>query len=328
MNTGDRLKQSTGDREAMWPNALPVSLRQYDQWVCWTTQERGGKATKVPLDPTSVSGGYASTADPATWGSFDAALQRATAPDVDGIGFVFTTEDPFVGVDLDDCRDESGLSDEAVEIVTRLHSYTEISPSGTGLHVLVRGELPEGPRRKGAIEAYDDARYFTMTGERLAGTPREISERSGPLQRVHEQFLSDSSSGDETGVTTQPATDSATEMTGRVGLDFGAIERVSLDDVTLLEKAHDAENGEKFGRLWRGETSGYDSHSEADMALCCLLAFWTGRDPQRVDELFRRSGLLRAKWDDVHYADGSTYGEVTVERACRRVEDEYQADAT
>jgi primase-polymerase (primpol)-like protein len=316
MNTGDRLKHATSDREAMRPNAVPVSLRQYDQWVCWTTQERSGKATKLPLDPTSVSGAYASTADPATWGSFDAALQRATAPDVDGIGFVFTTEDPFVGVDLDDCREETGLSDEAIEIITRLHSYTEVSPSGSGLHILVRGTLPEGPRRKGGVEAYDDARYFTMTGERLAGTPREINERPGPLRRVHERFLADESADDS------PVDDSEI-ATGRVGLTIDQPAATALDDETLLEKAHDAENGEKFARLWRGDTTGYDSNSEADMALCCLLAFWTGRDSQRTDKLFRRSGLLRAKWDEVHYADGSTYGEKTVDRACKRVGETY-----
>ncbi|MFC5368584.1 hypothetical protein [Salinirubrum litoreum] len=308
----------------MRPNALPVSLRQYDQWVCWTTQERGGKVTKVPLDPTSVSGAYASTADSATWGSFDSALQRATASDVDGIGFVFTSDDPFVGVDLDDCRDETGLSDDAVEMVTRLHSYTEISPSGSGLHVLVRGSLPEGPRRKGGVEAYDEARYFTMTGERLAGTPREIAARAGPLRRVHDRFLAASTSREEMDVRAQTAEDLPTERAGRVGLDLDTIGTVRLDDETLLRKAHDAQNGEKFARLWRGDTTGYDSHSEADMALCCLLAFWTGREPSRVDGLFRQSGLLRTKWDEVHYGDGSTYGEVTVDRACRRTSEVYR----
>jgi primase-polymerase (primpol)-like protein len=124
-------------------------------------------------------------------------------------------------------------------------------------------------------------------------------------------------------VTAQPPEGSLADETSRVGLDFDAMERVSLDDETLLEKAHDAENGAKFGRLWRGDTSGYDSHSEADMALCCLLAFWTGRDPRRIDELFRRSGLLRKKWDETHYADGSTYGEKTVARACRQTSETY-----
>ena len=76
-----------------------------------------------------------------------------------------------------------------------------------------------------------------------------------------------------------------------------------------------ASNGAKFERLWKGNTGGYDSQSEADMALCNLLAFWTGGDQTRIDELFRQSGLLREKWDEVHYADGSTYGEKTIERA-------------
>jgi primase-polymerase (primpol)-like protein len=155
-----------------------------------------------------------------------------------------------------------------------------------------------------------------MTGERLAGTPREINERSGPLRRVHERFLADESAGDQSSGESEIAT-------ARVGLNIDQSAVTALDDETLLEKAHDAENGEKFARLWRGDTAGYDSNSEADMALCCLLAFWTGRDPQRVDELFRRSGLLRTKWDDVHYADGSTYGEKTVERACQRTTEAY-----
>lgn len=76
-----------------------------------------------------------------------------------------------------------------------------------------------------------------------------------------------------------------------------------------------ATNGAKFERLWNGNTAGYESHSEADMALCCLLAFWTGGDATQMDRLFRQSGMYRGKWDEVHYADGSTYGEKTVERA-------------
>ncbi len=76
-----------------------------------------------------------------------------------------------------------------------------------------------------------------------------------------------------------------------------------------------ASNGAKFERLWKGNTGGYDSQSEADMALCNMLAFWTGGDQPWMDDLFRQSGLLRDKWDDVHYADGSTYGEKTIERA-------------
>ncbi|MEF8824842.1 MAG: hypothetical protein V5A27_00620, partial [Halapricum sp.] len=90
---------------------------------------------------------------------------------------------------------------------------------------------------------------------------------------------------------------------------------VEMEDEQLLSKARNAKNGEKFARLWRGNTSGYESQSEADMALCSLLAFWTGGDHDRIDRLFRESGLMREKWDEVHFSDGSTYGEKTVERA-------------
>jgi putative DNA primase/helicase len=90
---------------------------------------------------------------------------------------------------------------------------------------------------------------------------------------------------------------------------------VDLEDDELLRKARNASNGAKFDRLWNGNTPGYDSHSEADMALGCLLAFWTGGNRSQMNQLFQQSGLLREKWDEVHYADGSTYGEKTIERA-------------
>jgi primase-polymerase (primpol)-like protein len=97
-----------------------------------------------------------------------------------------------------------------------------------------------------------------------------------------------------------------------------------LEDGDLLQKAKTAANGEKFEQLWRGSTSGYESHSEADMALCSLLAFWTGGDERQVDRLFRDSGLMREKWDEVHFADGSTYGEKTIERAIAGTSEFYE----
>ena len=99
---------------------------------------------------------------------------------------------------------------------------------------------------------------------------------------------------------------------------------VDLTDEKLLEKARNAANGEKFERLWRGDISSYESHSEADMAFCCLLAFWTGGDEKWMDELFRQSELLRPKWDEQHFTNGDTYGEHTVERAINGVSDFYE----
>lgn len=108
------------------PNALPVDLRSRPQWVCCASRERGDKQTKVPLDP--VGRAFASTADPEAWGTFEEVLSTATRPDVSGIGFVFTSDDPYVGVDLDDCRDpESGAFDEDAISISRLCSHTQRS---------------------------------------------------------------------------------------------------------------------------------------------------------------------------------------------------------
>ncbi|MFD1514096.1 hypothetical protein [Halomarina rubra] len=280
---------------------LPASLLEYDQWLCWRSEEREGAPTKVPIDPNT--GRFASTTDPATWTSFSDARTYATGGDVDGIGFVFTDEDPLVGVDLDHCRvtETETIHEWAQKIIDRLDSYTEISPSGTGIHVLVRGSLPEEGNRSGNVELYESARFFTVTGARVDGTQSEIRERTEAIAAVHREHIPSS-----TTQTTQNAAEPPAAQ-GTAG--------ESLDDTELIERAQQAANGQKFNRLWSGSIAGYDSHSEADMALCSMLAFWSGGDATQIDRLFRDSGLYRGKWDEVHFADGSTYGEKTVDRA-------------
>ncbi|ELZ28979.1 hypothetical protein C474_13794 [Halogeometricum pallidum JCM 14848] len=265
----------------------------------------------------------ASSTDPETWGSFETALAYTDTANADGVGFVFTDDDPIVGVDLDDCRDPDSedVADAALDIIERLDSYTEVSPSGTGYHVLITGDLPDGRNRRGSIELYDTARFFTVTGDHVDDTPTRVARRQDALVAIHREYVQQTD-GDETS-NTEPrdAGGAQSETTSVVDID------VDLDDGDLLRKARNASNGEKFERLWNGNTGGYDSQSEADMALCCLLAFWTGGDRTRMDQLFRQSGLLRAKWDEVHYADGSTYGEKTIERAIATTSEFYDPDA-
>ncbi|OAQ51520.1 hypothetical protein HTG_19120 [Natrinema mahii] len=299
---------------------LPADLRDRDQWVCWKEEPRDGKPTKIPVTPGS--GAFASSTDPETWASFETALEYADTRNADGIGFVFTDDDPIVGVDLDDCRNpESGdVDDTALDIIERLDSYTEISPSGTGFHVLIEGELPDGRNRRGSIELYDTARFFTVTGDRLEDTPPRVARRQDALVAIHREYVQDTDSNPEHESGGHRSRDQ-TETTGSAAhID------VDLEDQELLERAQNASNGEKFERLWRGSTAGYESQSEADMALCCLLAFWTGGDHQQIDRLFRQSGLLRDKWDEIHYADGSTYGEKTIERAVASSSEFYDPD--
>ncbi len=291
--------------------SIPEALLEREQWICWRSEDRGGKTTKVPVDPTT--GSFASSTDDRTWTNFERAFEYVSMGGADGIGFVFTSTDPLVGVDLDDCRNpETGEPQEpASEIIHRLDSFTEVSPSGTGYHVILEGELLDGRNRHGSIEMYDQARFFTVTADHVEGTPTSVIERQEALEAVHEEFVA-SEAGDAADSVDADSPDTKTRD-----------QSLELEDEELLEKARSASNGEKFDGLWRGSTAGYDSQSEADMALCCLLAFWTGGDAARVDRLFRQSGLIREKWDEVHYADGSTYGEKTVERALSNTTDVY-----
>ena len=258
---------------------IPAVLKREAQWVCWRTEDRGGDLTKVPLNPET--GEYASVTAPETWGDFATAAQYyRDTEDVAGVGFVFTADDPYTGVDLDDCRTpETGAVDVwAGEILDRLDSYTERSPSGTGFHVIVIGEVPDGGNRSDHLEMYDSNRYFTVTGDRVPGTPRTVEDRTEKLRAIHEEYIA-SEAAEAAGVA--PASGS-----------------VDMVDDELLERAMNAANGAKFRALWTGDTSEYPSHSEADQALCNLLAFWTGGDPQRIEDLFARSGLVRNKWRD------------------------------
>ncbi|WP_199708849.1 hypothetical protein [Haloferax sp. Atlit-10N] len=303
------------------PEAIPETLRDRDQWVCWREAERDGKPTKIPVTPGA--GGFASATESETWASFEAALDYTETEHADGVGFVFTDDDPIVGVDLDDCRDpEAGdVDDAALDIIARLDSYTEVSPSGTGYHVLITGTLPDGRNRRGSVELYDMARFFTVTGDHVERTPTRVARRQDALTAIHREYVQDTERDTAPESEHHDGADDRSLTTGAADVD------VDLEDEDLLEKARNASNGEKFERLWNGNTVGYDSQSEADMALCCLLAFWTGGDRTQMEQLFRQSGLLREKWDEVHYADGSTYGEKTIERAIATTSEFYDPDA-
>lgn len=262
-------------------------MRDLRQWLVWRSEERDGKPTKIPYSP--LTGQRASSTTPETWTGYEEAVRACKKHGYGGIGFVFTPEDDLCGVDLDGCLDaETGeIEPWAQEVIEGLDSYTEVSPSGTGVHVLVRGELPAGRNRKGRFEAYDRGRYFTVTGRHLAGTPRTVESRQeelrGVVRRVFGSEAPESANGH-----TEP-------VAASVAVDNG------LSDTEVVEKASASRNGEKFRRLWAGDTSDYGSHSEADLALCGKLAFWTGGDATRVDSLFRQSDLYRKKWDRKDY---------------------------
>ena len=212
----------------------------------------------------------------------------------------------MVGVDLDDCREpESGFIDDGAQAtIEQLNSYTEVSPSGRGVHILVTGELPPGGNKTEGVEMYSQGRYFTVTGQHVAGTPLAVEARSAELAALHLQLF-----GTQRSSVSLPTVKSVGSTEPHAS--------VSVSDDELLAKMKAANNGQRFERLWRGEWQGeYPSQSEADLALCATLAFWTGRDAERMDQLFRESGLYRPKWDELR--GSQTYGERTIATARRR----------
>ena len=214
-----------------------------------------------------------------------------------------------VGVDFDHCIDpDTGeLSVWAAAWVESFGSYTEISPSGTGLHILCRGTLPGKAVKLPQAEMYDRGRYFTVTGN-LFGDCRDMR----PAQDAIADLYAELTAGEQK----RPPRAAASPTAG--GTD-------RLLDFELVDKIQRSKHGRKFSPLWAGDTSGYPSSSEADMALCDILAFWTARDVGRMDSLFRQSGLMRDKWDRPQ--SGSTYGAITVQKAADECTEVYDPRA-
>jgi hypothetical protein len=275
---------------------IPQEMQARRQWINWKLQKNpkptGKPWTKIPLDPKT--GRKAATTRDTTWADFDLTCRRYEEYAAqegkgtsEGLGFVLRGD--HVGIDLDGCRDPrtGELEPWAADIINRIHSYTEVSPSGTGIRIICRGKLPPGARRKGMVEMYDESspRYLTITGHVLNDGLHDIHDRQAEIETIHAEYL-----GSETTEETKPTP------------AFDSPEDLDVDQV--LEKALTFRNDSRFRRLWRGEWQGeYRSQSEADLALAGDLAYWCGPDPDRIDAMFRRSGLYRDKWERTDYRD-------------------------
>lgn len=172
---------------------LPAELRGLRQWVTWAlVKNEKGASTKIPYTPGSNS--YASTTNPKTWGTNAEALVDVSKRKRSGIGFVFTQSDPYIGIDLDHCFENGKPRVWALDIVRALDSYTEISQSGEGLHIILKGQLPAGARKrkdKGVnIECYESGRYFAMTGNVLTSAPAEVHHRQAQVNVFHKTYMS------------------------------------------------------------------------------------------------------------------------------------------
>lgn len=279
----------------LFTDQIPEELKALPQWVCWRYVTREGKQTKLPID--AKTGSAASTTDSDTWASFGEATISMEWGQHDGIGFVFAASDPFFMIDLDDARDIDTNQPWAEDIVSRFPIYWEVSASGAGLKGIGRGKLPEGRRRKGAIEVYDTERFTTITGQALDGD--EIGDDcTEELARFHAEIF-------------EPVIRIATPVQPNPPTP-------PMTDAELLERAFVADNGDKLRALLEGDTTGYDSQSEAEMAAVGILKFWT-QDPEQIERILRLSSLQREKWDK-----NKTYLERTISNALSQPSEHYE----
>ena len=270
---------------------IPQELKKCKQWVCWS-------GDKLPKN--AYTGGNAQSNNKSTWADFETAVKAVSKYGFSGIGFMFAP--PYFGVDLDHCLDNQDFVDEFVET---LKSYTEISQSGNGIHIICKGKLPDGAKRRGGVEMYSEKRYFIMTGNCYNQNYKKIADCTESIKVLHSKYLYDE----------------VPKVAPKV------VELVDLEDAEIIEKARSCKTGALFQLLYSGNWEGiYNSQSEADLALCNHLAFWTQRNEEQMDRIFRSSGLYREKWDKKRGV--STYGAMTIQKSCLSCAEVYEPKPT
>ena len=297
---------------------IPQYLKDHARFCVWTYRTRDGKRTKIPYDPST--GRKARSNDQNTFASFQkakTALDRRPG-EYSGLGVGMFGD--LIGVDIDHCIDKAGeLSPLARDIVDKLGSYAERSPSGDGVHILCRAR--DLPYTKGqyllnnrdlGLEVYPaghTSRFLTLTGDAL--NHEDVNIRTDEIMELLEKYMRKDRADSSSPVWNTPMETAVDPCESDI-----------LDDSDLLDRMLKSTSGEAIARLWAGdwEWSGkYGSQSEADQALCNHLAFWTRKDPVQMDRLFRQSGLMRDKWDRPQ--SGSTYGWLTIQNAISGTKD-------
>lgn len=308
---------------------IPEELKQYKNWICYKAEPRPtatdpDHVSKIPKNP--YTGGNASSKDPNTWGTFIDAVDAVKRYDLSGIGFNFENT-PFFGVDIDGKAEEieaykAGNTDNVIgEFIHGLQSYSEYSRSGKGIHIMCRGELPKvqdgKPRRKNpkyGVEMYEDGRYFVVTGD-ICAEYAEISDCTETIKPLYNKYM------------TQGEKNKATREKEPAPL-YAHNTAADMSDHEIEQIILKSKQGEKYKALMQGDKSAYigangqPDESSADLALCNILAFYTQKDPSRIDRMFRRSALMRDKWD--RKTGNSTYGQMTIDTAIRGTKDVYK----
>lgn len=288
----------------MYPN----ELIELDRWCVWQYEERDGKFTKLPVNP--LTGELARSNDESTWASYEHALYAFKKGRGDGLGFFF--KEPYVGIDLDNVEDDifryqNGDYENNIvhEFYETFKSYGEISPSGTGIHIITKGKIPGDRRRKGNVEMYSEGRFFTMTENSLHKYKRISEVDEEVFKPIYNKYLNNN-------VSFLPHSNNNHGLSGH-----------DLSDLEVISRIHQSKQSMVFDRFLKGGwEQDYDSQSEADMAMANILAFWTAKNYMQMDRIFRDSSLMRDKWDEKR--GKTTYGQATLNKAINETSNIYE----
>lgn len=278
---------------------IPEELRNLKQWGLFHLKyvpERH-KNTKIPLN--AYDGTLGKSNDPTTWSEFDIALRALDKYDnADGLAFYFANG--YVGLDIDNIGSDlqdffAGAPETSVETFRKLtkKTYMEVSQSGKGIHAIFKGKIPGKHRRKGNYEMYESGRFFALTGNTIGSNEIQSLDKSS-MKKLYEFLFGKDKIINISNYHDQPINDlSVAEM----------INRMLSSSRGQRDKLFMQGGWEKF----------YTSQSEADLAFANDLAFWTGKNFQKMDTIFRNSSLMRNKWDEKRGA--TTYGIATLNKA-------------
>lgn len=258
---------------------LPEELRVLNQWCLWKYEDVGAaKPTKVPYN---TNGQLANVNNSATWSTFQDCFNCFNAGGYSGIGFIFSENDPYAFIDLDDAEGDETILSRHLKVYHEFDSYSEVSPSGKGLHIIVKGKILAG-RRRSKIEVYSSQRYATMTGN-VYNNKLAVNDRQELLTKLWEQMGS--------GTVAQSL--------------YKGDDKETYTDEEIIQKATDAINGDKFYKLNSGNwIELYSSQSEADFAFVDIIAFYT-QNRNQIARIFRASPLgKRDKANRKDYVSG------------------------
>lgn len=329
------------------PDAIPDKLKQHPFWNVWKYEydaERP-KPLKTPYNVNANPRKRGSSTDTTTFDIFNkatAVYEGDTFYSGLGVG-IFGN---LCGIDIDNCLDKSGMPSElAQDFINTMKSYTEISPSGKGIRIFAFiNDTFDKERYEAKYKKKNDAigleiyigdttgRYLTVTGNiGDADEPTDIADRTAEVMQMLDKYMKkEKNNNSPTAEQKQLAIIPTVERVGSRTVSGYYPENFLKTVADVLEHAMNAKNSDKFNRLFKGDISGYESHSQADQAFCNLLAFYSGCDENLMDATFRESGLIRKKWDEKHKGN-QTYGEMTIETAiasCTKVYNPQQyADA-